>query len=315
VALAQILAGHQVDRTGGVSPLPRSILQDRWQRLATEGAGEPATSDARARLWHEQQVTDCERAQQWFGAVFHLEKLLKLSPNDQELRKHYELARERLAVEDGTALARRVPPRNPRAKPQLIDLTPYYNALLTEGWLPPLTAERIRDASLAALPRGVHSLGGTEFDLRGLIQLTGLGFDKLGAKFPASINHIAFGRKCQRLSFLHGAGWTIGGGSPPDGTRLGSYVLHYANRCDLVIPIICGQDVGPLYARATPATLQHPALAWVGTNTHAQAIKQSVFLYKISWENPMPQVEITSFDFTSALTECAPFLIAVTTEP
>ena len=34
-------------------------------------------------------------------------------------------------------------------------------------------------------------------------------------------------------------------------------------------------------------------------------------LYRRTWTNPTPEVEITSIDFISAMTACAPFLIAL----
>ena len=37
-------------------------------------------------------------------------------------------------------------------------------------------------------------------------------------------------------------------------------------------------------------------------------------MYKSTWENPDPGIEITTVDFVSLGTECAPFLIAITAE-
>jgi len=37
-------------------------------------------------------------------------------------------------------------------------------------------------------------------------------------------------------------------------------------------------------------------------------------LFKRTWDNLRPEVEVESFDFTSTVTKCSPFLIALTLE-
>jgi hypothetical protein len=49
---------------------------------------------------------------------------------------------------------------------------------------------------------------------------------------------------------------------------------------------------------------------WQGTN----AANKSVQVFKQSWINSRPKIEIKSLDFESRLTRVAPFLIAVTAE-
>jgi hypothetical protein len=34
-----------------------------------------------------------------------------------------------------------------------------------------------------------------------------------------------------------------------------------------------------------------------------------------TWENPRPEIEVTTIDFVSAMSRCGPFLIALTAEP
>ena len=38
-------------------------------------------------------------------------------------------------------------------------------------------------------------------------------------------------------------------------------------------------------------------------------------LYLSSYENPRPDVEVVSIDYVSAMTQAAPFLVAMTIEP
>jgi hypothetical protein len=55
-------------------------------------------------------------------------------------------------------------------------------------------------------------------------------------------------------------------------------------------------------------------VAWSGNNEEAAAGGTSIRLFKWTWENPLPEIEIRSLDFVSNLTGCAPFLIAITAE-
>jgi hypothetical protein len=47
----------------------------------------------------------------------------------------------------------------------------------------------------------------------------------------------------------------------------------------------------------------------------ATASKGTKHLTKSTWVNPMPQTEIASIDYVSAMTTAEPFLIAITAEP
>jgi hypothetical protein len=40
-----------------------------------------------------------------------------------------------------------------------------------------------------------------------------------------------------------------------------------------------------------------------------------VRLFKTTWVNPMPEKEITSMDYISTMSNAAPFLVAVTSQP
>ena len=92
---------------------------------------------------------------------------------------------------------------------------------------------------------------------------------------------------------------------------IGSYVIHYANGQRKEIPIIYGQDVRSWWVFPNePATMARASVAWSGTSASA-----SVRLYKRTWENPLPNVEIKSLDFISSMANPSPLLIAVTAEP
>ena len=58
------------------------------------------------------------------------------------------------------------------------------------------------------------------------------------------------------------------------------------------------------------AVADGPAVAWHG---HDKAGNDEV-LFETTWANPLPLVEIASIDLVSAMTDAAPFLVAVTAQ-
>jgi hypothetical protein len=59
-------------------------------------AAERKQTAASLEAWRRDQVDLCEADKDWFAAQFHLEKLLRPSPNDPVLRARWEKAREYL---------------------------------------------------------------------------------------------------------------------------------------------------------------------------------------------------------------------------
>jgi len=103
---------------------------------------------------------------------------------------------------------KKIEARDPKAGARLVNLNGKYNSLLTEQWHPDANGLPSGANHLAALSRGVQKLGGVDFDVRGLIQLTGTQAEALGPAFPESVTGIKVGQKAKRLHFLHGAGWS-----------------------------------------------------------------------------------------------------------
>jgi hypothetical protein len=207
--------------------------------------------------------------------------------------------------------ASHIPPRDPQARPNLLDLTAFYNGSLTDGWIPSSRYGTVPDGHLGELPRGVQELAGVQFDVRGLIQVSGGVLNgTLGASFPAEVKGIPAGQKCHRLHFLHGTGWPVA-----DGTAIGRYRVHYAGGEQKEVPIIYGEtvrdwscepDLGEPTARAT--------VAWTGTNAAAQAQGMALRLYKFTWENPVADSIIESIDLVSDNSNSSPFLLAITAD-
>src|SRR5262245_62287890 len=78
----------------------------------------------------------------------------------------------------------KIPARDPKAQAELIDLSAHYNAALTESWHPASNLAGESGNDLSELPRGIHKLDGIEFDLRGLIQVSGNGSGNSRGPYP-----------------------------------------------------------------------------------------------------------------------------------
>jgi WD40 repeat protein/serine/threonine protein kinase/lipoprotein NlpI len=79
VAAARVLAGHRVDSHGGLAALAPGELQEAWQTLAARYPPAPAASDSDL-TWHRRAAEQCERESQWWGAVAHLNQVLRQDP-------------------------------------------------------------------------------------------------------------------------------------------------------------------------------------------------------------------------------------------
>jgi type II secretory pathway pseudopilin PulG len=199
-----------------------------------------------------------------------------------------------------------IPSRIAQAPPNLIDLSEYFNAALAQTWHPG-TFPTYYTNTLEELPPGLLQLGGQVFDVRGIVQLSGSELKKAGGQYPQQITGIKINQTCRQLHFLQAAGWRS-----TDGTTIGTYRLHYADGQVQDIPIVYGADVRDWNMDSDPSgKLTRSTVAWSGFNSARVVVR----LYKTTWVNPLPETEIVSLDYVSAMTPSAPFLLAVTAEP
>lgn len=199
-----------------------------------------------------------------------------------------------------------IPARLAQTPTNLIDLTEYYNAALVQTWHPG-AIPRYYTNTLEELPPGLLQLAGQVFDVRGIVQLSGSELKRVGGQFPQQITGIKINQTCRQLHFLQAAAW-----KSPDGTTIGTYRLHYADGQEQVIPIVYGADVRDWNMDSdSTVKLTRSTVAWSGFNS-AQVV---VRVFKSTWVNPLPETEIVSLDYVSAMAAAAPFLLAVTAEP
>ena len=184
-------------------------------------------------------------------------------------------------------------------------MTKFYNASLSSSWLGG------KSNDLATLPKGLHTLDGVEFDVRGIIQLGSK--SPSSTNYPAQVKGIPVHQPCRQLHFLHAAAF----GSPAEeGTQIGTYVVNFAtNQTRLQIPIRYGSEVRDWHV--LPGELPAPedlTVVWRGANALSKSEDRSIRLFLTTWTNTAPEVPIQTIDYVSSIATAAPFLIAITAE-
>ncbi len=160
--------------------------------------------------------------------------------------------------------------------------------------------------TLDILPCGLLQFGEVAFDVRGIVQLAGRRLKQAGGQYPQEITGIKVAQTCRQLHFLHACGYRS-----PDGTQIGSYVVHYANDFNKSLPIVYGEDLRDWNAEGDRSTeVKRAVLVWNNTNKAGLPVR----LFCTTWVNPMPETEIRTLDYRSDMADAAPFLIGITAE-
>ncbi len=200
---------------------------------------------------------------------------------------------------------RRFDPRGASTPKELLDLSGFYNAGLNDSW------HGGTGNDLSSLPKGVHVFDGVKFDVRGIVQLASK--SPSSTNYPVQAQGIKVNQKCERIHFLHAAAF----GTLHTGTNaIGWYVLHFSNdQMRLQIPIRYGHDVQDWHQLPNePPMNSDLTVAWLGENAVSKRMTNSIRLFRTTWTNVAPAVEIESMDFVSAMAGPAPFLVAITVD-
>jgi class 3 adenylate cyclase/WD40 repeat protein/tetratricopeptide (TPR) repeat protein len=317
---------RRLARTNGC--LERELV---WTEAVLAGAG----GDRAASLRGLRQVADTGEtdlafwrewsnalvdAGQWAEALTALRRLIALASAPGSLNPsaesaaHFQCAailrgqgRETEAIQEAL-LARDLKPRDPRAEPRTLDLSPYFNA--NPSGL---------EYSLSRLCQGPREVKGVPFDLRGVIQAAHTSPHPAAAGFPEAIAGIAVGRKCRKLDFLHGTLSRRSTGEP-----VARYVVHFADAQTATIPLLYGPDVTEVRVadhefvprgtgrQATVVLAKVEAPPGVAY-TDADLLGSQTRIYLKTWTNPRPEVEIATVEFI-AEQYSAPFLLGITAE-
>jgi len=187
---------------------------------------------------------------------------------------------------------------------KFVDLSDYFNTSLDEG------IHHKPGNDLKTVPHGIHKFGGTLFDVKGIIQLSGsISKEKTGIDYPFEVKGIKVNHIGEKIYFLQCSSW-----HDKEGTKIGEYRIQYSNGHKEIIPIVYQVNVVDWWFLPGDNLPTGAIVAWKGDNERTRSQGYSIQFYKYIWNNPLPDVEIKEFDFISDKKESAPFLIAATIE-
>ena len=114
------------------------------------------------------------------------------------------------------------------------------------------------------------------------------------------------------MQILHATGYIR-----DDEAQIAEYVIHYEDRTTETIPVVYGKDVLDWWKYPFSGEPTRGKVVWNGENEPAKKeFDATIRLYLTTWENPKPNVRITSIDYAMSNNEdrCAPFCVAITAE-
>jgi hypothetical protein len=320
--LAALLGGQRPDGTGGMTPVDEA---ERARILGELQRAHPAefTVDNTNRLrWHREQAQAAESAMDWDAAVFHWEncqekeesrkqkveseKLKAGIPVESRLAYARQAAEEvRQAMLAGDSRWSRILPRPPWATSGMLDLGKFYMLPLGKppaAWWPGISFRR--------LASGVQVLGGTGFDVRGIVSL----------KRTNQVT-IPLGRVCQRLHFLQAANqatWSR--------EIAATYHVTYAGDVTESVTLRNPEEVPPYYSgRFQDVWVPSPTReerevqsepAWVGYASGPARQKQMLYLTHTTWTLPEAHrgEVVESIELRAGPAKSAPLVFAITVE-
>lgn len=295
--LAQLLSGTRLDGTGGWTSLKFEELGSAWARLSPKYPGLLGDSRVDGLAWDRLEGKAAQGARDWPSAAFHWQRLRAAQPTNREFaeRHAYALKCVTTAAENArsyTERRRAIPPRDPQAGADMIDLTGYYTGPVME-WA----------------PVGLKTLAGVRFDVRGVVTLFGRMAHLNGFNRPERVTGIKVQNHCQRMHLLHTAEWASG----IEGETMAVLVVNYANG---QVERITIQDLVQIAGdwSSWPFAPKQAQVAWIGADPLASSFQKCVRLFKYTWPNPHPDWEISHVDLLSTKSNASYVLVAVTLE-
>jgi beta-lactamase regulating signal transducer with metallopeptidase domain len=183
-----------------------------------------------------------------------------------------------------------------------IDLQPWANQKLDEDF----HSGQYAGNNLTSLGTGRQMLEGVPFVIgKSLLQL-GSRIDK-----PDQIQGIKVGRKLNKLHILHATGYSM-----DDDSQIAEYTVNYEDGTSVTIPVVYGKDVLDWWKYSFSGEPTRGKVVWNGENEPAKKeFDATIRLYMTTWENPKPDLRITSIDYSATKDiQCVPFCVAMTAE-
>jgi hypothetical protein len=195
------------------------------------------------------------------------------------------------------------------AEPTLtfIDLQPKANQPLSEDM------HGGQGNNLENVPRGEQKMADSRFKIgEKMIHLRG----EHVPDAPVKVEGIAVNATFDQLHILHSTGYGEGQEQQTDGSEIGAYVVHYADKTSERIPIVYGQDLRDWWdwPNREDQSVKRAKVAWIGTNAAQEGSDRHIRLFAVVWTNPHPEKQVTTIDVESKETMSDPFVLALTLE-
>jgi hypothetical protein len=202
----------------------------------------------------------------------------------------------------------RTEPSKPIEKRQLpdekkyVDLGSFYNFSLSEEI-------HGKPENTIPIPSGINNFNGVIFDARGIIQLASkVSFEKSHIIYPEKISGIGVNHFADSLCFLHSSAW-----ESEKGTEVVQIVVNYANKETRTISISSRVEVEDWWFHLENSIFPAKAkLAWEGSNARVKDLGFILKIYRYTWVNPLPEVEILSIDLISSMNDTGYMLYGIT---
>jgi tetratricopeptide (TPR) repeat protein len=98
--LAEALAGHRIDDTGGYVSLDLARFRKIWQVLRDRRPQDFAAPPGHQVAWHRIQAGECEGARLWSATIWHLDRVIGAEPDRRELHVRRGVAHAELGAWD-----------------------------------------------------------------------------------------------------------------------------------------------------------------------------------------------------------------------
>ncbi len=205
-------------------------------------------------------------------------------------------------------LLNHIPLRDLQTKREMLDLSPFFQSRLSAFFTMLSTDGREAENTMR---ENVRRNTGVEFDLRGGLDTKAMRsrFRGLLAIRPTeALTGFAVNQRFARMHVLH----SIWGSAAPN-TKVGAFVLHYADGQTREIPILYGKHVRDVWIR-DPRPPTGALVAWKGKSSGANKDSRGVQFFQATWENPRPEAEVRSIELAERSVNLIPILLAITLE-
>lgn len=182
-----------------------------------------------------------------------------------------------------------------------VDLGPYYNFALSEEI-------HGKPENTIHIPTGIGEYAGVKIDTRGVIQLaSNVSLQNSHIEYPEEITGITVNHLANSLCFLHSSAW-----ASKKGTDVVDIVVNYEDGQKQIIKIKNQIDVEDWWFNPANSVIPtHTKVAWEGSNKRVEELGLTLKLYLFNWENPLPEIKITSIDLISSMNDTGYMLFGI----